>query len=594
MRRVHVQRLALALLVAVIALGAPPLASAQRGAQTQAQLRATSRGTGQAATRARAQRVSAVLARPNAANRPVLRRYLRDALPAEVERLATAHEANATARPSEHEIVTAARLNQIVRRARAIDDAALPEATIDHVDQAAAGTRYNARLRRSESAVEIETRSNDLVFGAMTTEDGTVGPILRDGGQPAPQWLVRRANGGAVESVSFDSLTPRERRALLRSQSKGRSFFSNRRIPGVRMQGSLANARTDGSRRVPNPRISGRPQRGDRVTVDGVLMNHVEYRGPNEVETITGVEMHVRQAGPAAQNLRDARTVERLLELPEPNRHQHVTAQLGSDIRSGDAVSRTQFVDFYRRVNMVAELQSFEDGYALRPVRDGAVTYFDFLSANGLRALNRYLRRTSEGPGAYMGDSSLKMAAVGFRPGSLYGNERLVGFEVRTLASGGAEMPRAHFRLVTAVQRGLVGRTYGLPRSRIANWYRRNVNGATPAEVIENEANAIERLHYNQGIASLLEHAPAHLTIGDVARATLTAQADNDYSLKLLVHDFANDPVFEGNPSGLRTVQRAQQRAIDALQSGTAPREAVSQFLQRSNLRRVYARSIGI
>ncbi len=605
----HVQwslRSLLSLIVVGVVMATSPVAEAQRGdpaarsaARTQrAQLRQVSRGQGPAATRARAQRVSALLGRAGARPSPLVRRYVRTALGSEVSRLLAAHEQHAADGSASiaDQVDTAARLSMTVRRARRVQADAIDDATADGVELAVGQARWRAQADRNQSAVELETDLTPEIIDAMTTEDGTVGPILREGGRSAPEFLRQMAGeGGDVNTIQFDSLSREQRVDLLRSQSQGRYFFSNRRIPGLRFRRQIANRREDGSLRVANPRMRGAQQQpGATVDVTGVLMEHVEYMGPRSVENVDGVEIHVRQTGPAGRNLEDANTIEQLLNIYSPARHQHVTARVPPGVRGGDPIERAQFVDFYRRVNLVAELDTVLDGVPLHRVSDGGATYFDYLRGDGLATLARYLRGYAQGNRRGMGNSTLKMAAVGFRTGDLYDNPELVGFEARTLSTDG-DVPEHHVRLVDAIQRGLVGRRYGIPRRAIARWYQANI-GLEEAGAARDTAedSALSGLHFNRPIQQMLDHLPEGLDVPEEARQQLLSHAEDNYALKLLVHDFTHDPALAGNTEALGRIRGAQQAWIFRLAQGRDTTDVAGHFVADSGLHEVFARSIGM
>lgn len=490
---------------------------------------------------------------------------------------------------AEHRAVAAA--GRVLYAAFEARPGAVSSELVDRFDTLYSRAAYRRTAPHHETAVEIETRMSDRILDAMTTKDGTLRPLLEEGGKRPPRFLRRMARGGDVKDIQWDALSRRQKIQLLRSQSRGRSFFGGRSIPGMRFRRAID--KPIGS----EVKLGGRIARaGDRTaSVDGVLMDKVEYMGPTNVDKVSGVEMHVRQRGRASRNARDAFTVVDLMDSPATQGHEHIPYRIPRAVMKGDRIARESLVDFYRRANMVGELLSVLEGYRLTPVKNGTVTYFDFLHADGLSALDRHLDSIARGRGGELDESSLKMGAVGFRTGELYGDSRMFGFEVRVLSKRRAQRGD---RFVDALQKGILTGRYGLARSRIEAWQRRaldpKVLGHEPT--VRDESEALARLHYNRPIDVALAEAPGDLRDELTPRVEkrLRRESDRSYGLKMLVHDWSADPALAGNHRAIERVREAQRKGLSALERGAADGVVVGNFVRESNLYQVFADSIGM
>lgn len=239
------------------------------------------------------------------------------------------------------------------------------------------------------------------------------------------------------------------------------------------------------------------------------------------------------------------------------------------------------------------------DGYKLSPVVDGLVTYFDFIGAGELRTLNRGLHDLADnGRSTNIGDEDLKMGAVGFRPGEKYGDPKMFGFEIRTINQ---ERNPDWKPYVNAVQKGVLTASYGLSRTALERWHEANVGALTgrPGEIVYRQNLALTRLHYQKPVDDALGEIPAALTpLASQAEATIRANGDKIYGLKMLVHDWNNDPALADDP-GLQAHVLSVQKAELAELGGRPMSEPelhalVKDFVSRSGLYEAFAKSLGM
>src|SRR5262249_420495 len=154
----------------------------------------------------------------------------------------------------------------------------------------------------------------------------------------------------------------------------------------------------------------------------------------------SAVEIHVRirRGGQAGDALTVALELSRALGSPAESAHQHIPVPLpGNAIEPVNLLDRLRLVDYWRRVNMVADM---EMGLDQRPVgprfAPNGSPLFGSLKARNLMALEADLLFRGGEPEAYL--ATIKYAGVGFRGGNTYepfeAAANVIGFELRTLA----------------------------------------------------------------------------------------------------------------------------------------------------------------
>src|SRR5262249_5706504 len=151
----------------------------------------------------------------------------------------------------------------------------------------------------------------------------------------------------------------------------------------------------------------------------------------------------------------------------------------------GDDVDRFRFVDFYRRTNVTAEMKSVLDGYVLAPIEGGRAIYFDFLKSKSLGELNDHLDSVARGGNKLLANDDLKEASVGLRTGEMYGDNKMIGFEVRSISP---EHSQDWSSFVNAVQKGMLTGSYGtVSRTQLAAWHAVNVGetGGAKSKILQ-------------------------------------------------------------------------------------------------------------
>ena len=176
-----------------------------------------------------------------------------------------------------------AAVGRILHAASILDRRVIKDSQRDRVEKSMSAANYRRRAPRHDTAVEIETSLTTAIMQSITTKDpkGTIAPILEEGRLPAPDFVVEKAKTEGVQprELAWNKLSLQQQQALIVSQSKGRDFFRDRNVPGVRFKQALplkGLAKLSAALRKKNGNVS----------LDG-LLERVEYMGPGAVEKLS-------------------------------------------------------------------------------------------------------------------------------------------------------------------------------------------------------------------------------------------------------------------------------------------------------------------
>lgn len=453
-----------------------------------------------------------------------------------------------------------------------------------------------------DSAVEIEIDTGPVI-GVLTTPDGTVGSFL--GERPVPQWLEKSAKD--PRQLLWDKLNPRDKLRLLQhgAKLKKTSFNEDRSIKGIRVKPVVTlrfGKETD---------FLGKtyPAGSHDVDVSNVF-GKVEYRGPKEVLTVGGLELHFREGDATAGTVsRDAWTFLDGLGAPRTHQHVHVVAPMPFGALQRDPVMHPlRMTDFVRRANAVAEMIGILwHGQSITEIKEkesekSNIIYFKFLKADDLGSIFSYLRDIAHGLRTQI---SRNIAWVSFRGLNKYDDPELWGMENRWLnADAPSEIAR---EFLDTVQTAMLNDEYGIPDERPKQWsewlVKKNIK------------------YYRDGFAkawfhkddweSVLQQAPDHIrkfwerTDGPFTRLWARLQGkptfheklalfrETDASLDLLFHDWSFDPLLFDDPKKLARIADEQLRALNRILAGEDLRPAVQDFLKDSELFTLFAASLG-
>ena len=342
------------------------------------------------------------------------------------------------------------------------------------------------------------------------------------------------------------------------------------------------------------------------VDVSRVLGGAVEYRGVADVEDVSGVELHFRDNQSAGTVIHDAWTFLDGLGVPRAALHAHIVAPLPIEaLKREPEVQAAAMADFYRRVNLLAEMTTIVDEWrSIKMHTHGGRSFFGHATPWTMAFVFDYLRTNR----SILSNSILsslfplgnyaKLGWVGFFGSDKYDEPGLYGLEYRAIAAGVSETD--YREILDRIQQSMLRDDYGVPKETIRRWLAGQKNKKFPGVAL------IAACYHQEWPRLFAEASP------DVKKATygfgsqrqqrltrrltkqrLTEQGKGHAELKMLVYNWSNDPlVFEDEAFQKRIVEQ-QARALGRFQSGEPVNELVSDFIVDSGLYDAVSRSIG-
>ncbi|MDE2237901.1 MAG: hypothetical protein KGK30_08435, partial [Elusimicrobia bacterium] len=211
-----------------------------------------------------------------------------------------------------------------------------------------------------DSAVELELDMSPAVMALITTDDGTLHPLLD--GISAPGWLkkikaARDRRPADLADLKWDELSySQQRRLILHDSAARRAKFgataATRKIRGLKTRTSW----TINLRR--STILFGKRYPKGRQVVDlpGILEPNVEYGNPNSVRTLELVELHLRGNFRAGRLSGDAWTLLRAAGIPLTHQHVHSVAPLPAAIKSHNALAVITLAERQRVLETAAHM----------------------------------------------------------------------------------------------------------------------------------------------------------------------------------------------------------------------------------------------
>jgi len=447
---------------------------------------------------------------------------------------------------------------------------------------------YKLESPEQDSSVELEMTTNPAILSLMTTPSGKLKDFFPE--SFIPDRVASRIAGKSPEQIKemfWHELTYSEKMAVLTaiSEQKRTSFFQDRKIPVVRYVDELPLMVPD------RTEFLGRTlERGEQVLhLPEFLRGAIEYMGPQNDPG--GVELHFRLNQPAGEVSRSARIFQHVLRVPPTHQHVYVVTPIPqARLESSPRLTALEHADFFRRANLAAEMISIvEEGKSItknqKRINGQEVVFFSWLEAYKLIEVASYLEARGKHEDFDLGDS-IKMGWVGFRGHDKFDKPDLMGMEVRSIGreSDMIEMER----FLNALQRTWASSDLGISREKMETWLNENYGGRLETALVQNWYHR----DWSQLLTTAAPEVQAEIARWSTAeRALFISRAPEE--LKMLVHDWSQDPVLIDNPKKQKEVQREQLSAIQRLRTGfVQPPEAVRSFLIRSGLYEVVLRSL--
>lgn len=439
---------------------------------------------------------------------------------------------------------------------------------------------YKLKEPTQESSVELEMMTDPAILSLFTTPSGKVGEFFERGPVPVElEWKFAGKTKDEIKDLFWHELTFSERMALLQSSAhrKRTSFFADRRIPHLVYAPEIPLHLRHRTQFLGRAYEQG-PQ---LLSTQEFLKGPIEYMGP--VNDPHGVELHFRTQRPAGEVSRSARTFQEMLGVPITHQHAYVVTPIPQKALEADPrLVSLQHADFFRRVNLAAEMISIVDRHHSitknkRKMGDQEVLFFSWLEIEKLLEVRRYLEARGRHQGFELGDY-VKMGWVGFRGHDKFDAPDLMGMEVRAIErdSDMADMER----FLNAIQRTWATQDLGISKEKLQTWLNKTFEGSVDT--------ALSQTWYHRDWVELFSKAkPAVAEQVQKWSSAERARMIMDFpeETKMLVHDWSKDPVLMDAPEKVKLIAEEQVNAIERLKTAwAAPNEIVRSFLIRSGL----------
>lgn len=433
-------------------------------------------------------------------------------------------------------------------------------------------------LENPEVAASVELELSMLpILDILTTTDGKVATLLQETSIPEElsAWMNDN-NKDDINDVYWDELSRDMKMLLLQHISAPRKgmFFDDRKIPNIKVKERISLKVKKGTK-FSDSRL--KPGWNKDVDVSQNLSKYaVEYRGPNDVENATGVELHFREKQPAGQVHEDAWTLLDGLHVDRNHQHIHIVAPIPyKDFKKYKEYQAVLMSDFVRRANLLSEMLNVLLGYPVSNVEEEdksqgyIITYFGSMSFDMLKGIADYFLTISDLNSKNQIDKipairdKFKMGWVGFRGRDKYdGPIDLWGIEYRDIS------PMKHTNnsknILNSLQWMMNKNKFGITAAQMKKWDQHTTNG-------DDLSMRIANTWYNQEMNTLLGFIPNHAGaafpggMNEAEVAFIKKLAEHNTEIKMLLFNWDNDPLFFDNEKKKDEIKKAQSVAIASL-----------------------------
>ncbi|MBF0299348.1 MAG: hypothetical protein HQK51_11545, partial [Oligoflexia bacterium] len=460
----------------------------------------------------------------------------------------------------------------------------------------------------------------------LTTMDGKVGSLFEHvrnldtgvfGVVPYPQELIDWAKKNSIKDIGnyeWDKLPEDIKMISLKEVSKGRggdNFHISRKIPNMKVKNKLVLHFNE------DTIFAGKQmKKGDNeVDVSKIISkNPVEYRGPREVEAVSGVELHFREAQPSGIVHEDAWKLLDGLNVCRNHQHIHIVAPIPYDKFKINKDNQALLMsDYFRRTNLFSELLSIASGYSIQDNVSEDEVYFGSLTPDMVKGVADYFLHFAKGEKIPDIGDDFKMGWVGMRGKDKYdGDVALWGMEYRDIAaSRSTDNTR---EILNAIQWGMNKNEYGISSSDFDKWKNAYKKGIIKKGENVEDSQKLSDVWYNQDLNTLLKLANPELKSklrkffglfwkGDKLKR-LKKAIKNHTEVKMLLHNWDNDPMFFSSQfkfmnkeQVLKEIRKAQIKAIEMITDKNNQERIVDimkNFAIDSNLMFITAKSMGL
>ena|GEM_PF-5598428 len=436
------------------------------------------------------------------------------------------------------------------------------------------------------AAVELEMDATNKVLQILTTHNGLVGGLFdrkfTDASIPNSYLFWAKENYPEMDPrlLEWDLLPDNIKRNLIIvvSSGKERTFYEDRSVPGIKVKEVI-------QLKFPIDTVFlGQTYRPGVHNVDvSNVFKQVEFRSRRSVEKFSGVELHLRSQEISAGDLvKDAWNFQMGIGEKRGHLHEHIVAAKPTGPRQREKA--IEIAEYYRRANMLAELIKAFDHGVIMSNKSLTESFFDSAKPNFFSGVFKY----------FMGDirdfdgNRFKMAYVSFRTGKTYDQSDMFGFEYRAIgAKRNVQLMR---KISDRIQYSLRNESYGFEYSDMREWFEsKKLNIEDNLQVQQ----GLEMAWYHQSYTQLYKRMPENLkaALGKPGWALLKTYhlKISDYgnhALKMLLYDWAADPIYFGDEAGQARVRKIQEFTLSQLfkKSEVHPRDIVTVFVKTSGV----------
>lgn len=459
---------------------------------------------------------------------------------------------------------------------------------------------------KMDSSIEMELGANTPTMNLFTTTDGTLAPVLERA--ELPEGLAKTLRDAYPEvadlkTLPWDSLDSASQVALIEHAAKvnNHQFFLSRKVPGLLYRDTIELSFTRPTEFLGKHYPAGTHKFASSEIFRGTA---IEFKSPTSMTNNLGFELHLRSPAAPSTNLKNAWALEGGLGYKPGNLHQHIVAPLPqAKILANPLLQATRMTEYYRRINLYAEMKAVLNGGTITQNISENAVYFGNMKDENLSSVFDYFAT-----GATKNlSSNNKIAWVGMRGSDAYnGSEKLWGLEFRDIDP---RYPVAELgRMMDAAQSSLVRDEYGIPEEKIQRWMEHNVSylekigkGGIRPNILH--ADTALTLKYPQTIpnglfASLNPDLRTLLALNLSEKMqlglALTKAHENNLSVAMLVKNWAQDPLFFENPEVVKKIHEVQAQALRRLMAGEKQKDVMQYFLKRSGIHYMFEKSLGI
>lgn len=414
-----------------------------------------------------------------------------------------------------------------------------------------------------DTSVELEMASDAPVLKLFTSSNGLVSGILKQGDVPEKiQQLFPDKNPDEILKTPWRDIAPYKQIEILRAgaASKGTSFFQDRRIPDVKYeQGFFANVEkpTEFLGKVYTEGLQS-------IWPKEFLKGPIEYMGP--MNRPDAVELHFRIKKPAGETSKEARKFQEIIGVKPTHQHVYIVNPIPfKRLEKNPKLIATQNADFYRRVNLAAEMIGvMEDGSKIRERTHGKgrdqIYLFGALKPENLVKMAKYLEAKGKREEVKPLKDDLKIAWVGFRGSDKFDEPNLMGFEFRSV---GVNSDLALYeRLLNTIQKSWIQQRMGIPVSKIQSWLEEGYSGDFERALTENWYQK----EWSEVVAKAPKEIAKELSWWEL-RGLKSKFGVEHQEAKMLFHDWSKDPLFFDDVEAQATIREAQIQAVKSLKN---------------------------